>query len=275
MGKYKGFTLIELLVVIAIIVLLFAILMPSLNKARNQARNIVCQSNLKQWGTVLMLYTDDNEGWLPSDHNKGAWLLGGPNLNAGDDNVSPIYHNLPTKEIGLCPKAKKATTSHETISWSFNGEKVKAKPGSKDSAWIMKLPLSGILGSYGFSQGIFDNKNGINVDQVNNRYKTPVFLDCGMPYGSINGQIAMNGYSYVFTLEPQPTENYMGSTFCINRHEGFVNCLYLDWSIRKVGLKELWTLKWYEDFDTTNEMTLAGGVQPEDWPKWMRKYKDY
>lgn len=54
-----------------------------------------------------------------------------------------------------------------------------------------------------------------------------------------------------------------------------MNGLFLDWSVRKVGLKELWTLKWYKEFDTANEWTRAGGVQPEDWPEWMRGFKDY
>ena len=51
--------------------------------------------------------------------------------------------------------------------------------------------------------------------------------------------------------------------------------LIRDWSVRKVGLKELWTLKWDPAFDTSGPWTLAGGVQPEDWPQWMRGFKDY
>jgi hypothetical protein len=49
----------------------------------------------------------------------------------------------------------------------------------------------------------------------------------------------------------------------------------MDWSVRKVGLKELWTLKWQKEFNTHNHWTKAGGVQPEDWPEWMRNFKDY
>ncbi len=63
--------------------------------------------------------------------------------------------------------------------------------------------------------------------------------------------------------------------FCINRHDGYINASFLDSSVRKVGLKELWTLKWHKEFGTVNNWTLAGGVQPEDWPEWMRKFKDY
>jgi prepilin-type processing-associated H-X9-DG protein len=63
--------------------------------------------------------------------------------------------------------------------------------------------------------------------------------------------------------------------FCINRHDGYINSLFLDWSVRRVGLKELWTLKWHNRFDTAGGWTRAGGVKPEDWPEWMRNFKDY
>ena len=62
---------------------------------------------------------------------------------------------------------------------------------------------------------------------------------------------------------------------CMNRHSEHVNGLFLDWSVRKVGLKELWTLKWYETFNTAGRWTKAGGVTPDRWPPWMRRFKDY
>ena len=64
MRKAKGFTLIELLVVISIIVLLMAILLPVVQRVRNQARAAVCQANLRQWGTILALYVEENKGRL-------------------------------------------------------------------------------------------------------------------------------------------------------------------------------------------------------------------
>jgi hypothetical protein len=48
-----------------------------------------------------------------------------------------------------------------------------------------------------------------------------------------------------------------------------------DWSVRKVGLKGLWTLKWHREYNTGGPWTRAGGVRAEDWPAWMRKLKDY
>jgi hypothetical protein len=62
---------------------------------------------------------------------------------------------------------------------------------------------------------------------------------------------------------------------CINRHPGHINGLFLDLSIRKIDLKELWTLKWHRQFDTAGPWTIAGNVQSSDWPGWMRSFKDF
>ncbi len=60
-----GFTLVELLVVIGIIALLISILLPSLNRARQSAASTVNLSNLRQLGTGLEFYRNENDGLFP------------------------------------------------------------------------------------------------------------------------------------------------------------------------------------------------------------------
>jgi len=96
MRKQKGFTLIELLVVIAIIALLMAILMPALQRVRKQAKTVICQSNLKQWGAIFAMYTDDNNGFFPKrTSGTGRWI-----------NVLYDYYYREAK-IRCCPMATK------------------------------------------------------------------------------------------------------------------------------------------------------------------------
>ncbi|MHC4518891.1 MAG: hypothetical protein ACYTAS_09910 [Planctomycetota bacterium] len=63
--------------------------------------------------------------------------------------------------------------------------------------------------------------------------------------------------------------------FCVHRHRGSINGVFMDWSVRKVGLKELWTLKWHREYDTAGPWTKAGGALPADWPEWMRGFRNY
>ena len=106
---------------------------------------------------------------------------------------------------------------------------------------------------------------GIDTYSIKNKANVPVLLDCPSWSGDFD----------TFPGPPPFEEAIMWQPFCINRHNGHVNGLFLDFSARRIGLKELWTLKWNSEYDTANEWTRAGGALPEDWPEWMRGFKDY
>mgnify|MGYP004517930801 FL=1 len=97
--KQNKFTLIELLVVIAIIAILAAMLLPALNAARAKGRDISCASNLKQIGTGLRLYLDNNNECMPKSTGNLA-----PNQGKWDDIIfSTLFPNLPPADNMIFP----------------------------------------------------------------------------------------------------------------------------------------------------------------------------
>jgi prepilin-type N-terminal cleavage/methylation domain-containing protein len=257
-GRFlTGFTLIELLVVIAIIALLMAILMPALQQATRQAKAVACRSSLHQWGLIFEGHTQDNDGRLvPNEDPK--WQCPADPL---------LYHGGDLDEHFFCPMARKFGST-----WLVGPYE----------AWVC-LNHKRCSGSYGLNgwcmpwpyvlKGNSRPWRHVNHKGANN---IPVMLDSAAPL------------SYPLATNPPPCkvvpsedldwlDPSAGSMlpFCINRHDRFTNSLFVDWSVRKVGLKELWTLKWHREFDTAGPWTKAGGVQPQYWPQWMRRFRDY
>ena len=71
-----------------------------------------------------------------------------------------------------------------------------------------------------------------------------------------------------------PDEDGM-QRYCIDRHGGKINAVFFDFSVRPVGLKELWTLTWHRNFNTAGPWTQVGGVTTSDWPEWMKNFKEF
>jgi prepilin-type N-terminal cleavage/methylation domain-containing protein len=266
MPKRKGFTLIELLVVIAIIALLMSILMPALNRVKKQARKVVCQGNLRQWALVWKMYCDENDGyWLNGEGGgSGLWW------------IQPMLEQYDLAEdMRCCPQASKASGYAKIGSWAYE-------------AWIS----SNYIGSYGpngwmcnLTANRTQSGNGIwgrspsseywRTPNVANAWSVPLF----------QGQWWVDAWPRAYDQPPdivdsrmaipdRPNTNEM-ERVCVDRHGGTLNSIFCDYSVRPVGLKELWALKWHRTYNVRGPWTKAGGCNPADWPEWMRHYKDY
>ncbi|MBI3416524.1 MAG: prepilin-type N-terminal cleavage/methylation domain-containing protein [Verrucomicrobia bacterium] len=98
----RGFTLIELLVVIAIIAILAAMLLPALSKAKEASKRAKCLNNLHQMGLAMLMYADDQDGYIPRGNYPLWWQVLTPTLGGqkGKDYgkvqiyTCPSYPNL-------------------------------------------------------------------------------------------------------------------------------------------------------------------------------------
>ena len=261
MSTRRGFTLIELLVVIAIIALLMSILMPALARVKDQARTVGCLSNLKQWNLTFAMYVEENSGRFPSGTTPQGFMW--------VDQMPAKILNWKENEIWFCPTATKplfdetGNSTHRFNNYSAWGVFSNSHAGPQ-----------GIAGSYGINGYVLSTEPGVSFEsgrstdnnwrtpQVPNANRIPLFTD----------SLRFDHWP-AYHDNPPDTEdmvwqsnNHMARV-CVNRHDGFVNSSFCDFSARKVGLKELWRLKWHRTYRTN--------ADPPAWPEWMAKFKDY
>lgn len=239
----------DLVVVLICVMFLLVSLGAVSGKSRARAKEIVCLSNMRPWGAIFQMHTESNDGnFIGGDNNTQYWWI---------RQLDDRYKDWKSMKIWFCPTATIPTADEYGVMApnfnSFNAWGIYYGEGNGPN---------GAAGSYGLNGYIIGEKFAGGSD-------VPVFVD-----------------ALRFDLWPRYTDsppvrehlpwsaNNMARA-CINRHNGGVNVLFADWSSRKVGLKELWTLKWYESFYIDGPWTRRGGVQPSDWPMWMRDFRAY
>jgi prepilin-type N-terminal cleavage/methylation domain-containing protein len=272
MNLRKAFTLVELLVVIAIIALLMSILMPALTRAREQARMVKCGATLKQWGLIAALYTEEWNGefWRTENNTPCFWWI-----RYLDDK----HKDWKKNKLWMCASAQRPKTDEFGNVVSnlniFNAWGIHKGTG---------LGPNGISGSYGINGYVL---NPYPKGRTGN-YEGGVPFTDGWKTAYAKGAMNVPLFTEALRFDLWPLENeapaanefaaWGGNNMgrcCINRHRGFVETVFMDFSVRKVGLKELYTLKWHRKFNTGGPFTIAGGVQENKWPEWIRKFPNY
>ena len=269
--KSRGFTLIELLVVTAIIAVLMGILMPALNRVREQGRSSACKANLRSWGLIWRMYSDEHDGKF-SPGNRVGWAR-------GDWVLSLRKYWADKDSILLCPSAKKRLPSgggvaaygddrHSYIQGNFGGV-----PGEECSygynLWLFTLPPN-VNALQGRPRDLhYDSSYTGQMQNV------PLFLDAmwrggGPWYGDASGRPSAPTYAGIrppdFNGQWISYNNEM-MHFALDRHSRGVNAVMMEGSVRHVGIKGLWKVKWHKKYDERRGFT-------GEWPEWMASFSD-
>ncbi len=277
--NYMGFTLIELLVVIAIIALLLAIVMPSLKLAQKKAEAVICQSNLKQWGVVFLTYTTENNNKFWIEYN--VWETGMPQ-GQWMPLLSPYYGQVD--KIRLCPSADKLKKNRNlsvveigttTEPWGGYGD-----GGSLITGHRLTDSPDKNFGSYGINWWINDVDPPIHngwrgkpeVHWVGpllaaaNTSRIPMVMDC-VWFGTNPDNPSVDGSENVGAVTRDYWENRRDgrdsidwsndiARLLINRHSKGIHVCFMDGSVEKIMLWDLFQLKWHKKF-TPETLTLS------------------
>lgn len=232
----RFFTLIELLVVIAIIAILAAMLLPALRHARDKAISVNCLGNLKQTGSLVLMYGDDNKQNMPTGAYFAADTVNYKQTVSGWPSVRYYFWNQIMTDSSKVPKCFACPRSRSSMS---GGKYLSSSPEKYDPYYWTNYKYLGLkvahIGSAYFKystmkkssesgmmfDGGFDG-GGVGANRVNSTAQ----LTGENVYQYIPGSGA-GGASVVY-----PPSTAAGATFFrqdwMNRHGSNVSIIYWD-----------------------------------------------
>jgi len=264
MAKTKnGFTLVELLVVISIIALLLAILVPTLGKAKKQGKNVVCKSNLRQWGLCFSLYTNDHEGkvWNGATHlgtYRYMWYAAlRPYAGYGKDQGGSDQDNEKAwkRDLYFCPEAHLKNFSSDIYRYGGRGD---PSLGTDRYYW-----------SYGENMWCYDWKEN-NADKdyywrnvtVTGVNRAPLLADCLWGFQKPRVTDALPAY------HGELYANGGISKYVISRHLRNTNVVFMDSHVESLRLRKIWEINWHRRW----QKDLGNWGLPNFRGNWLEKY---
>ncbi len=257
--------------------------MPALAQIRKHALTIKCMANLDQFGNAWALYFNDYDGRFPGGEDQEGFNYGTyfwwyslfPYYKAHKLRFCPVATDVdarpPFRPYNLMGISELSPISLSTSSWPHVSD------DTRRTLWNSRT-------SYGINDCIYNyteeeyqlmEEFGLGwlttrkwrTSDVKGAGTVPVMLDC-----SVQGSAA-----WYNTAEPPYYEDDVTSSggpgprsemkrFFVNRHPNFrTNALFMDFSVKKVAMKAINSLKWARNWDTAGPWTLAGGADYDVW----------
>ncbi|MHC4465997.1 MAG: hypothetical protein ACYSYW_05530, partial [Planctomycetota bacterium] len=256
---------------------------------RDQAKDSMCQQRLQQWAVMYSMYADEWDGKLMGWNDYSWWT----HPSSGDHFVEHawvylMYFYARDFEIYLCPTAIDLWAVSDNFqspraAWDF--EYINFMDASTELLWYYQqgTPQDPIYshGSYNKNDWITDGldykgSHYFRNVRVKGTARIPLIGD-----GNFAGGFPLAEDEPADTRLHGPVDGDETNRWNLDRHNLSVNLTFLDWSVRKVGLRQLWEIRWNSQKTSTGASSWGNlNVVPDwndrlQWPEWMRNSKNY